>query len=158
MGITRPSLYAAFGNKEALFRKALDLYERDKLSFTKSALEAPTARGVVERMLRGALSVQTSPCDPHGCLGVISTLACGQEAESVKAHVIERRKSSEVALCKRFEEAQKSGDLPANIDPKDMAQYIYAVMQGMAVQAGSGADAAQLTKLVETTIALWPSA
>ena len=158
MGITRPSLYAAFGNKEALFRKALDLYERDKLSFTKTALEAPTARGVVERMLRGALSMQTSACDPHGCLGVISTLACGGEAESVKAHVIERRKSSEVALCQRFQQAQASGDLPANIDPKDMAQYLYALMQGMAVQAGAGADAAQLTKLVDTALALWPSA
>jgi AcrR family transcriptional regulator len=41
MGITRPSLYACFGNKEALFRKALDLYERDKLAFVVQALEAP---------------------------------------------------------------------------------------------------------------------
>src|SRR3981189_1908276 len=56
MGITRPSLYAAFGNKEALFRKALDLYEHDKLAFVGAALEAPTARGVAERLLLGALA------------------------------------------------------------------------------------------------------
>ena len=50
MGITRPSLYAAFGNKESLFHKALDLYERDKLAYVSAALEKPSARGVAERM------------------------------------------------------------------------------------------------------------
>src|SRR5215216_6601915 len=51
MGVTRPSLYAAFGNKEALFRKALDLYEREKLAYIRKALEQPTARLVAETML-----------------------------------------------------------------------------------------------------------
>jgi AcrR family transcriptional regulator len=37
MGITRPSLYACFGNKEALFRKALDLYENSQLVFVREA-------------------------------------------------------------------------------------------------------------------------
>src|SRR5215216_1427212 len=55
MGITRPSLYAAFGNKETLFRKALDLYEREKLDYIGKALAEPTARGVAEVMLRGAV-------------------------------------------------------------------------------------------------------
>ena len=59
MGITKPSLYAAFGNKEALFNKALDLYEREKLDYMREALEAPTARGVAERLMRGALEMQT---------------------------------------------------------------------------------------------------
>src|SRR3569623_860019 len=59
MGITRPSLYAAFGNKEALFRKALDLYEREKLAYIGEALKAPTSREVVERLLHGALAMQT---------------------------------------------------------------------------------------------------
>jgi AcrR family transcriptional regulator len=157
MGITRPSLYAAFGNKESLFRKAWDLYERDKLSYVTTALEAQTARGVAERLLLGALAMQTSTCDPHGCLGVISTLACGQEAESVRAEVIARRKSSEIALQKRFEEAKASGDLPAHIQAEDMAHYLYAVMQGMAVQAGAGAGCEELSRLVKTAMTLWPS-
>src|SRR3546814_20726698 len=53
MGITKPSLYAAFGNKEALFNKALDLYEREKLDYMQAALAAPTARGVAERLMHG---------------------------------------------------------------------------------------------------------
>src|SRR5437763_8937221 len=66
MGITRPSLYAAFGNKESLFRKALDLYEREKLAYVGEALKAPTSRGVAERLLRGALELQTSDGEPRG--------------------------------------------------------------------------------------------
>jgi AcrR family transcriptional regulator len=91
MGITKPSLYAAFGNKEQLFHKALDLYEREKLEYMRTAGDAPTARGVAEKLLWGALEIQMSSCDPRGCLGVISTTACGAEAESIKAEVVKRR-------------------------------------------------------------------
>src|SRR5690606_39630614 len=55
MAITRPSLYAAFGNKEALFKQALDLYETEKLAYVKGALAAPTAKSVVQRMLAGTI-------------------------------------------------------------------------------------------------------
>src|SRR4051794_9404549 len=72
MGITRPSLYAAFGNKEALFRKALDLYQREKLEYVGRALVQPTARAVAEVILRGAVDNACSPQEPHGCLGVIT--------------------------------------------------------------------------------------
>lgn len=69
MGITKPSLYACFGNKQALFRKALDLYERDKLAYIGKALEEPTAKIVAERLLRGALATHCGGSDPQGCLG-----------------------------------------------------------------------------------------
>lgn len=77
MGITRPSLYAAFGNKESLFRKALDLYETEKLAYIGRAIDEPTARGVAEVMLRGSIDNVTSSNEPHGCMGVITSVACG---------------------------------------------------------------------------------
>jgi AcrR family transcriptional regulator len=157
MGITKPSLYAAFGNKEALFRKALDLYEREKLDFMKTALEASTARGVAERLLRGAVEMQTSSCDPRGCLGVISSSACGAEAESIKAEVISRRASSECALVQRLERAQAEGDLPDGVDAVGLTRYLMALLQGIAVQGGAGATRAQLEQLVETSLAFWPT-
>ena len=156
MGVTRPSLYAAFGNKEALFRKALDLYEREKLAFMSAALEAPTARGVAERVLTKALDAQTSPSDPRGCLSVISSVACGAEAASIKAEVVMRRASSEAALRRRFERARAEGDLPGDVDPDALVRYLMAVLQGMAVQAGSGVPREQLQQLVATTLSLWP--
>lgn len=157
MGITKPSLYAAFGNKEALFHKALDLYEREKLAYMTSALEAPTARGVAERLLRGALQIQTSTCDPKGCLGVISTAACGAEAEPIKAEVVKRRASSEAALIRRFDEARAAGEFPDGLDSPALARYLFAIMQGMALQGGSGATCAELNQLVETSLMVWPT-
>ena len=157
MGITRPSLYAAFGNKEALFRKALDLYEREKLAYMQSALEAPTAREVAERLLRGALALQSGSGDPRGCLGVIASVACSEQAESIRDEVVARRASSQAALVRRFERAQMEGDLPAALEPGGLARYLNAVIQGMAVQAGAGASCAELGHLVETTLAIWPS-
>ena len=157
MGITRPSLYAAFGNKEALFRKALDLYEREKLAFMKTALEAPSARQVVERMLRSALEVQTGQGGPRGCFNVISSVTCGAEAQAVKAEVIARRASSEAALQARFERARSEGDLPPDADPAGLVRYLMTVLQGMAVQAGSGVPRESLDQLVATTLSLWPS-
>ena len=156
MGITRPSLYACFGNKEALFRKALDLYESEKLAYMSPALEAPTARGVAERLLRGALQMQMSTSDPKGCLGVISSVTCGAEAESIKAEVIARRASSDAALVRRFERAKEEGDLPEGIDPQALARYLVAVVQGLCVQASSGTSCRDLSTLVDTALMVWP--
>jgi len=158
MGITKPSLYAAFGNKEQLFHKALDLYEAEKLAYTREALKAPTAREVVERFMRGAIEMTMSSCDPKGCLGVISALACSAEAESIRQHVIERRASSQAALIERFRVAQAEGDMPPHVDIRALTSYLYAILQGMAVQAGSGATREDLERIVDTSLSLWPSA
>ena len=156
MGVTRPSLYAAFGNKEALFRKALDLYEQEKLAYMGAALEAPTARGVAERLLHGALDMLTTPSDPKGCLGVISSVACGAEAESIKAEVVARRASSEAALVARFERARNEGDFLEVLEPAGLAVYLFAVLQGLSLKAGTGSSTAELERLVDTTLTLWP--
>src|SRR5437870_3401565 len=84
MGINRPSLYAAFGNKEALFRKALDRYAEGPAAYTRTALDGPTARAVVERLLRGVVDLLTNPRHPPGCLAVQGALACGDAADSIR--------------------------------------------------------------------------
>lgn len=156
MGITKPSLYACFGNKEALFKKALDLYERDKLAYMSKALEAPTARGVAERLLSGALATHCGKSDPHGCLGVISTVACSTEADSIRADVIKRRASSEAAVIKRFEQAREEGDLPDAVCPTKLAGCLTTVLQGLSVKAQSGAEPEELQGSVDTFLAMWP--
>ncbi|PEQ14354.1 TetR family transcriptional regulator [Novosphingobium sp. PC22D] len=158
MGIAKPSLYACFGNKEALFRKALDLYEREKLCYVKTALDAPTARGVAEKLLTGALATHCGETDPQGCLGVISAVTCGAEAETIRAEVIARRASSERAIVARFERARDEGDLSEHVDPEALASYLTTVMQGLSVKAGSGAGREALERIVATTLACWPSA
>jgi len=158
MGITRPSLYAAFGNKEALFRKALDLYEREKLEYVGRALEQPTARCVAEVLLRGAIDNACRSEEPHGCLGVITSVACGAESQSIREEVLERGKGAKRALIERFERAKAEGDLPSQVDIEALTNLLYAVVQGICVQAGSGATREELDKLVDTGLMMWPSA
>lgn len=157
MGITKPSLYACFGNKEALFRKALDLYERDKLCYIQTALEAPTAKAVADRLLRGALAIQTGGNDPRGCMGVVSSVGGTTHAESIRDEVLARRASSDRAMVERFARAKAEGDLPAGVEPEALACYLFTVVQGMAVQSGAGVPVERLEQLVETTLAMWPS-
>lgn len=156
MGITKPSLYAAFGNKEALFNKALDLYEREKTDYMRKALDAPTARGVAERLMRGALDMYSCPENPGGCLGVITSVACGSEAECIRDAVLARSAAAKRALIDRLARAKAEGDLPAEVDPEGLAMLLTAVNQGMAVQAGAGATRAELERLVETGLKFWP--
>lgn len=156
MGITKPSLYACFGNKEALFNKALDLYEREKLAYIKTALEAPTAKGVAERLLYGALDTHCGSQGPQGCLGVISMLACTTEAASIRDSVIARRASSEAAVMARFASAKAEGDLAEGIDAKALGQCLMTVLQGIAIKAQSGTSRKELEDTVRTFLAMWP--
>jgi AcrR family transcriptional regulator len=157
MGITKPSLYAAFGNKEQLFRRALDLYEQEKLSYIGRALDAPTSREVAERLLRGAVDNQVNTCEPRGCLSVISSVACGAEAQSIRAEVLERGKFARRAIVDRLARARDEGDLPAETDVEGLVSFMLAVLQGMAVQAGAGATREELERLVDAALLAWPT-
>ena len=157
MGIAKPSLYAAFGNKEELFKKALDLYEREKLIYTAEALEEPTSRRMAERLLLGALDMQTSSSNPKGCMGVINSMPCGPEASSIRECVLERPESSRVALIGRLERYRREGDLPDDVDPETLARYITAVVQGLSLQASAGASRTELRNLVDLAVRAWPA-
>jgi AcrR family transcriptional regulator len=156
MGIAKPSLYAAFGNKEELFKKALDLYEREKMAYMAEALKEPTSRAMAAKLLMGALEMQTSSCDPKGCLGVISAVSCGPEAATIRECVIERQESVRRIVIARLEDFKKEGDLPSDIDTEALARYMTAVLQGLSVQAGAGASKTELKSLVDMAMRTWP--
>ena len=117
MGITKPSLYATFGNKEELFQKALDSYQATCMVFIEPALAEPTARQVVERMLYGYADAQTDCAHPPGCLGTNAALVCSEAAEPIRQQLIARRTQQEAALERRLEIARDSGDLPTGSGP-----------------------------------------
>lgn len=156
MGITRPSLYAAFGNKEALFRQTLDLYESEKLAYVGTALQADTARGVARNLLFGAIDTVTGG-ECRGCMGVIASVACQSAEPSIREDVARRAESSRRALIDRMQRAIDAGDFSGPADAEAVTRYLMAVLQGMAVQAGAGASRAQLQEVAETTLAMWPS-
>lgn len=156
-GVARPGLYAAFGNKEAFFLKALDLYGTKYMGFMSDALNEPTSRKVVEHILRGSARVQTMNAEHPGCLGINGALACSADAESIRHELIRRRAATQLALRKRFEQARQEGDLPASADCATLASFVMAVSQGMAVQAKAGASRKTLEELVKHTLTTWPS-
>jgi AcrR family transcriptional regulator len=158
MGITRPSLYAAFGNKEALFRKALDLYEREKMAYLNEGLAQPTARQVAETMLRGALENVAGEGEPHGCMRVIASVACGPAAQSLHDEIIQRTDIFKQMMVSRFERAKDEGDLPAHIDALGLTGVLVAWLQGISIQANQGIGRKDLERLIDTALVLWPSA
>lgn len=157
MGISPPSLYAAFGNKEELFRKVLDRYLEGRTTFWREALEAPTARETIERLLRGMADFLTDKCNPRGCLLVQGALTCGEEADTVRRELTSRRAADELAIRERLRRAKAEGDLPADASPADLARYIAMVLEGMAVQAAGGASRKDLHRVVDLALRAWPS-
>jgi AcrR family transcriptional regulator len=157
MGINRPSLYAAFGNKEALFRKVLDRYAVGPAACVHAALEEPTARRVAERLLLDAVDLVTNPKHPGGCLAVHGALACGDEAQVIRQELITRRATRETAIRRRLQRARAAGDLPAAASPADLARFLTTMIQGIAVQAASGASRAELRRVAKTALRAWPS-
>src|SRR6201984_1053720 len=117
MRINRPSLYAAFGNKEELFRKVLDRYVNGPLAYFGKALAAPKARDVIEQIFFGAARMAGDPRTPSGCLVVQGALACGDAAGSVRKEIAARRTAAKFALRRRLQRAKREGDLPPNADP-----------------------------------------
>lgn len=156
MGISRPSLYAAFGDKEALFRKALDRYEEGPSSFVREALKEPTACAVVERLLQGAVKMHTDPHTPLGCLMVHGALAAGKGTETIRQELNSRRAADEAGLRKRLVRAKAEGDLPHDANPADLARYVVTIIRGMAVQAASGASRNELRRVVQMALRAWP--
>jgi len=156
MRINRPSLYAAFGNKEQLFSKVLDRYMDGPLAYFGKALAAPRARDVVEQIFFGAARMAGDPRFPSGCLMVQGALAVGNAARSVQKETVGRRAASEVALRRRLQRAKREGDLPKNSDPAELARYVMTVLQGMAVQGANGAGRDQLRRVAQIALRAWP--
>jgi len=156
MGINRPSLYAAFGNKEQLFHKALDRYQTGPQSFLSEALTKPTARAVVEAIFSGFLKMQRDRSGSRGCMTVSGALACGEQAEPVRRELARVREATVAALRDRFDRAAHEGDLPAGTDRATLARYVATVLNGLAVQAASGATKKEMQQVAAMAMRAWP--
>ena len=156
MGINRPSLYAAFGDKESLFRKVLDRYDSGPAAYVQEAMHQPTARAVVQRLMEGAADLVTASNNPRGCLFVQSALVCGDGAKGIRNDLILRRDAGEKAVRLRLKRAQAEGDLPRDANTADLARYVVTVIQGIAVQAAGGATRNELRRVIENALRAWP--
>ena len=158
MGINPPSLYAAFGNKEALFLRVLACYAEGPASYAMRAVTAPTAREVAERRLYGAVEAMCDPAHPPGCLVVQAAVKCGDPASLIGRKLNAFFGRSHRAFVKRFKRAQVEGDLPRDTNPAALARYLNAVAQGISIQAASGGSRAELLQVAELALRQLPKA
>ena len=156
LGINRPSLYAAFGSKEALFLKALDLYEA-RAGYREAALTAPTAIAYARALLEGAADLHGDKRNPPGCLGVQGALVCAPQSDEIRTELIRRRRVGESLIRDRLKRFKADGDLPSDADPADLARYLSIVIYGITVQAAGGATRKELRNAADIALRNWPN-
>jgi AcrR family transcriptional regulator len=152
MGINRSSMYAAFGDKEAVFHRVMERYRKARMSYIRQALAQPSLREVVAGLILGTAEFLSIPGNPRGCLLIQGALACSTDTEPVKQMMIGWRKSGEAALKVRLQQAQSEGELPREIQPADFARYLSSVIAGLGIQAANGATRAELRRVAEIAL------
>lgn len=156
MGITPPSLYAAFGSKQQLFLEAVRLYAGDPLELQRSIEDAPTSRAAVETLLTGAAEAYTGADTPSGCLLASATASGSDASADVKRAVADIRRDVVRHLEARISRDIAEGALPATAQAGALARTVMAVMQGMSVLARDGSPRQDLLDVASSALAGWP--
>lgn len=156
LGINKPSLYAAFGCKEALFLEAIELYTQSAGQATQRALrEQPTARAAVEAMLRNNACTYGAPGRPRGCMVVLAATVGSSENEGVRASLALIRRKGREMIVRRVQRGVSEGDLNEGVDPERVASFYNTVLAGLSVQARDGASVQSMNRIIDDAMALW---
>lgn len=159
MGVSAPSLYAAFGDKEALFLQAVDRYVSRGGDQTQALMgDAKTAREAMERVLLESAIRLTDPRFPRGCMVVLSAVSVSEEAARVQRELAQCRSGWEQQVKARIERGIEDGDVPAGTNAAALAGFYMAVLQGMSLHAKDGASRERLEEIGEAALLAWPAA
>ncbi|TCL62944.1 TetR/AcrR family transcriptional regulator [Rhizobium sp. BK251] len=157
LGVTPPSFYFAFGNKEGLFREVYDRYKRNHLAYIDEALAEPTLADVIERLLLGHAHAQTDPAHPSGCLGINCGLPSPANSIGVREELLTSRSESLAKIRHRVERAKAEGEISDTSNSEAIARLLHVVGMGMAVDAQSGANSIQMRQSANLAIGLLQS-
>ncbi|MGI5502291.1 TetR/AcrR family transcriptional regulator [Lentzea sp. CA-135723] len=152
MGINKPSMYAAFGDKRQLFEKAVQRYIATGPAWEMEAFELPTAREAVATFLHRTVDVVTSDGHPHGCLVVQGAGKCAPDNRPVRDYVAQQRTNALTFIRERFERAAAECDSTMDADPEVLALFTAALSEGIAVRANDGVPAEKLHRMVDLAI------
>jgi AcrR family transcriptional regulator len=156
MGISPPSLYAAFGDKKQLFLAAVERYVSASESSPDCIRNAPTAKQAVQTMLRNAAVSQTQRGRPAGCLLVSGAVNLSAASQDIRDAVARIRAQAERSLRDRIKRGVDDGELPAKTDPAALAAFYVSVTHGMSMQAQDGAKRDRLLAIADTALQAWP--
>jgi AcrR family transcriptional regulator len=158
MGVTPPSIYAAYGDKKGLFREAVAHYLAQPLPPAEMVAQAEDATAAARWLLEGAAAMFTGEATPAGCLLASSAIAVSAEAEDLRRELAEIRLGVEAALRDKIAADVARSRLPANTDATTLAAYVTSVIQGLSTLARDGAPREKLMKVAQFAMAAWPGA
>ena len=155
-GMSKPTIYAAFGDKVELFRKSMIFYAAQATKVYQEALDKPTAREAVEACLRLARGLNETNDEPKVCFLVQGALTGSADTQDLRAELGALQREATHLLQKRLERGKRKGELPATSNTKVMAEYFTSVVTGLSVQASNGATSRDLHQVIEMALASWP--
>ena len=156
MGVTAPSIYAAFGDKKRLFLEALRRYAGDPADLRDTFENAPTARHAVADMIENAARLFTGETTPRGCLLASAVATGSKEAADVRDAAAQERRVIRSIIVDRIESDIGRGVLPPSTRPDVLADLALAVTQGISVLARDGADRKTLLAVAKASMVAWP--
>ncbi len=157
MGVTPPSIYAAFGDKKRLFLEAVSRYLSGPVTSERVIEDPPTARATAWGLLQSAAAGFTGEDTPPGCLLASSAISCSPAAADVQGELAAIRRGIEARLAGRITEAVRSGELPPKTDAEALAGLVMAVIQGMSTLARDGVSREKLMRVASAAMAAWPA-
>jgi len=155
-GMSKPTLYANFGDKVELFRQAMVAYAEQATKVYEEALDQPTSRLSVEACLRLARGLNAPPEEPKVCFIVQGALTGSADTQELRDELAALQRQATKKLQKRLEQGKRRGELPPNANTAVMAEYFTSIVTGLSVQAANGAAARELNQVIEMAMASWP--
>ena len=149
MGIHRPSLYATFGNKAALFQSCVTHYLSTELNFIEETLKTSPLLIAIEALLEREITLIENG---RGCLLVQGAISCREENNEIKVLLNEHRKTLEGKLRRRVQMAQMKNEVASTDSPAAIAKYIASIYQGLSIQASGGATKRELQEVVKIAL------
>jgi AcrR family transcriptional regulator len=152
MGLNPSSIYAAFGDKHALFQLAVKRYMEMRAQYAGKALEEPTLEKVVRALFDNTVAFLTTPGHPPTCMTLAGAVGCSLDASPARDLMTEIRKQNQVALRQRLLKARKSGELPKGVNVNDYTRYLSTIIAGLSIQAANGSTKAELKRTAQMAL------
>jgi AcrR family transcriptional regulator len=152
MGLNPSSIYAAFGDKHALFSRAVKRYLDVRAQYAKKALEEPTLKKVIRALFDNTVEFLSGPGHPPICMTLAGAMACGADATPAKDLLREIRKQNQLAIKERLLQAQKSGELPKNVNVDDYTRFLSTLLAGLSIQSSNGSTKAELNRTAQLAL------
>ena len=146
MGLNPSSIYAAFGDKHALFKLAVKRYMEMRAQYAGKALEEPTLEKVVRALFDNTVAFLIARGHPPTCMTLAGAVGCSVEAAPARDIMTEIRKQNEVTMRERFIKARKNGEFPKGINVDDYTRYLSSILAGLSIQAANGSTKAELQR------------